>query len=144
MPDTVQSYADHRRYLWPWHFVALPILGANFGVQVVRFVREPGLGAGWSAIVAGALVTALVCARWMARRVQDRVIRLEETLRLERLLPDRALDIERLTPDQFVGLRFASDAEVPHLIDRIFVGELVSTDDVKRAVQHWRPDHFRV
>jgi len=142
--DAVQSYANHLRWFPPWHFFAVPVLVSNAIVQLVRFAQEPSAGAAWTGIVAIALATAVVCARWMPLRVQDRLIGLEETLRLTRLLPDRALDIEQLTRDQFIGIRFASDAEVPHLLDRILAGELVTRDDVKRAVQHWRPDHQRI
>lgn len=141
--DDVQSYANHVRWFPPWHFFAIPVLVSNVIVQSVRFVREPSLAAAWTVIVAIALVTALVCARWMSLRVQDRLICLEETQRLERLMPDRAMDIERLTRHQFIGIRFASDAEVSHLLDRIVAGELVTRGDVKQAVQHWRPDHLR-
>ena len=142
--DSVQTYGSHARWLAPWHFFAIPILLSNAVVELVRFVRTPTLLGAWVAIVAIALVTALICARWMPLRVQDRLIRLEETLRLERLMPGRALDIERLTMGQFIGIRFASDAEVPHLVDRIMAGELASAGEVKRAVQHWRPDHSRI
>ena len=141
---SVQTYANHRRFLIPWHFVVLPILAANAIVEIVRLVRDPGLGTAWRAIVAIALLTALICARWMARTVQDRVIRLEETQRLGALLPGRAHDIERLSLDHFIAIRFASDDEVPHLVDRILSGDLTGRDDVKRAIQHWRSDYLRV
>ncbi|HTL04147.1 MAG TPA: DUF6526 family protein [Gemmatimonadales bacterium] len=141
--DAVQSYANHARWFPPWHFFVVPILLANVIIRIVDLVRVPGLPTVWDAIVALALLTGLVCARWMPLRVQDRVIQLEETLRLERLLPGRSQDIERLSRGQLIGIRFASDAEVPHLVDRILAGELVSRNDVKRAVQHWRSDHNR-
>jgi uncharacterized protein DUF6526 len=141
--DDVQSYANHGRWFAPWHFFAIPVLAANAIVQIVRFVSAPAPSGAWEAVVAIALVVGLICARWMPLRVQDRVIRLEETLRLERLMPDRAMDIERLTRGQFIGIRFASDAEVAHLLDRIVAGELVTGSEVKRAVQHWRADHLR-
>ena len=141
--DSVQTYTNHARFLVPWHFFAIPILTTNAIVQLVRLVRAPSLLNLWAVVVAIALVTALILARWMPLRVQDRVIRLEETLRLMRLLPDRFRDIERLTRDQVIGIRFASDAEVPHLFDRIMAGELTTRADIKRAVQHWRPDHLR-
>jgi Family of unknown function (DUF6526) len=142
--DAVQSFSNHARWLGPWHFFALPVLVANAVVQIGAAARHPGLDSVWAAAVATALATAVYLARRMPVRLQDRVIRLEETLRLERLMPDRALDIERLTLGQLIGIRFASDAEVPHLLDRILSGELVSRDDVKRSVQHWRSDHTRV
>lgn len=141
--DAVQSYANHARWFPPWHFFVVPILLANVIIRIVDLVRVPGLPTVWDAIVALALLTGLVCARWMPLRVQDRVIQLEETLRLERLLPGRSQDIERLSRGQLIGIRFASDAEVPHLVDRILAGELISRNDVKRSVQHWRSDHNR-
>lgn len=142
--DSVQTYASHRRYLPPWHFFAMPIIGAHVVVLIVELVTLPSVWAAWNMLVMAAVFTGLLCARWMSRQVQDRVIRLEETLRLERLLPGRATDIERLSLRQMIGLRFASDAEVPHLVDRALSGELVREDEVKRAVQHWRADHLRV
>ena len=144
MSDAVQSYANHARFLPPWHYFAIPVLATNAIVQLVQFIRAPSLTMAWTVVVAIALVTGLIFARWMPLRVQDRLIRLEETLRLERLLPDRAREIERLTPGQFIGIRYASDAEVPHILDRIVAGELVSRKDIKQAVQHWRPDHNRI
>ena len=79
----------------------------------------------------------------MALTVQNRVIRLEEELRLHRLLPERHEDIEELTLDQLIAIRFASGLEVPHLVDRVTRGEITTQDEIKRAVQHWRPDHLR-
>jgi hypothetical protein len=144
MSDGVQSYGNHLRFLPPWHFFAIPVVASNAVVEIVRLIRAPSLLAAWAAIFAVALATALVLARWMPLRVQDRLIRLEETLRLERLMPDRAMDIERLSVAQLIGLRFASDAELPHLLDRINSGELGAKDDIKRAVQHWRSDDSRI
>jgi len=144
MSDDVQSYANHLRWFPPWHFFAIPILVVNTIVQLVRFVQEPSAGAAWTGVVWIAVLTAVICARWMPLRVQDRLIGLEETLRLTRLLPDRGQDIERLSRGQLIGIRFASDAEVPHLVDRILAGDLVTRDDVKQAVQHWRSDHQRI
>lgn len=142
--DAVQSYANHARWFPPWHFFVVPVFAANAVVQIVRFVDEPTMATAWTAVVGIALITAVLCARWMPLRVQDRLITLEETLRLHRLMPDRFRDIERLTRDHLIGIRFASDAEVPHLVDRMLGGELVTRDDVKRAVQHWRSDHQRI
>ena len=142
--ESVQSYSTHARWLAPWHFFAIPVLLSNAIVEIVRFVRAPSLLGAWVAIVAIALATGLILARWMPLRCQDRLIRLEETLRLERLAPDRTREVEHLTRDQLIGIRFASDAEVPHLLDRMAAGELVTRNDVKRAVQHWRSDHQRI
>lgn len=142
--DSVQTYASHRRYLVPWHFIAMPIIGIQVIILTIEFFGAPSMWAAWNLLVMAAVLTGLLCARWMALQVQDRVIRLEETLRLERLLPGRAGDIEQLTTRQLVELRFASDGEVPHLMDRVRSGELAGSNEIKRAVQHWRPDHLRV
>jgi len=77
--------------------------------------------------------------------VQDRVIRLEERLRLERLLdPPLAARISELTTAQLVALRFASDEEVGGLVARVLEGELTGRKEIKRAIRSWRPDHERI
>jgi hypothetical protein len=76
--------------------------------------------------------------------VQDRVIRLEEQLRLVSLLPEPLRSrVPELTPGQLVGLRFASDAELPGLAERA-LSEKLSKEDIKKAIQNWRPDYLRV
>lgn len=141
--DDVQNYANHARYLPPYHFVVFPILAINAIVALVILARAPSLGTVWAALVALAIAGGFVLTRWMVRRVQDRVIRLEEHLRLNRLLPGRHRDIESLSMEQLIAIRFASDLEVPHMVDRIASGEIRTLDEIKRAVQHWRPDHLR-
>ncbi len=141
--DAVQNYDNHYRWLPLWHFFVLPVFGINVIVSLVLLAKGPSVGTLWSALVAIALATAIVYARYMPLRVQDRVICLEETLRLEHLLPDRHFEIEKLTTGQLIGIRFASDAEIPHLFDRVGSGEISTRDEIKRAVQHWRSDHLR-
>ena len=141
--DSVQNYANHARWNPPFHFVVVPILGINGIVALVMLARAPSLATFWAALVALAIAVGFVLTRQMALRVQDRVIRLEEHLRLERLLPGRHEDIESLSVRQLIALRFAADQEVPHMIDRIMKGEITTKHDIKLAVQHWRPDHLR-
>lgn len=141
--DDVQNYGNHRRWNQPWHFVVMPILVLNALIAIYVLIGAPSRGTAWAALVALALVTALALLRRMVLLVQDRVIRLEEHLRLGRLMPDRHEEIEELTRGQLIAIRFASDAEVPHMLDRITRGEISTQDEIKRAVQHWRPDHLR-
>jgi hypothetical protein len=83
-------------------------------------------------------------SRGYALKNQDRLIRLEEQLRLADLLPEDQLDlIEALTIDQFVGLRFASDAEVASLAQRA-VAEKLDRKQIKQAITNWRPDNHRI
>lgn len=140
-----QTYATHRRFLPSWHFFALPVLVANVVVVALQFYHEPRGLAAWNVIVAIALVTAIFKSRSMPLRAQDRIIRLEERLRLERVLPaDLRARIPELSPSQLIGLRFAPDDEVPELTRRTLNGELKGAGDIKRAVATWRADHMRV
>lgn len=145
MPDRQQTYANHRRY-WPvWHFFAVPILVANVIVVAVYFARDPGFATGWSVVVAIALLTAIVASRYMPLRTQDRIICVEERMRLERLLPaDMRSRIPELRRRQLIALRFAPDDEIPELTRRVLAGELQTPSDIKRAIANWRADHLRV
>lgn len=145
MADRVQTYASHRRYIPEWHFFALPVLIANAVLTLWEFARHPGFEAGWIALVAVALVIAIWTSRAMALRAQDRVIRLEERLRLDRLLPPALRESAgKLTTSQLIALRFASDDEVEDLAQKIIAGELHTRADIKRAIRKWRPDDLRV
>jgi len=141
----VQTYANHRRWWAPWHFFAMPILAVNLVVVAIQFARNPSLLAGWNLLVWIALIVALVGARYMSLRVQDRVICLEERTRLERLLPsDLRTRIPELRRRQLIAIRFAPDAEIPDLARRVFAGELKTPSEIKRAISEWRADHHRV
>jgi hypothetical protein len=128
-----------------WHFFALPVLVINVIAVAIRLVRVPTLANTWSVVVAIALVVAIFMSRVMPLRAQDRVIRLEERLRLEKILPaDLRGRVDELTPEQLIGLRFASDDELPQLIRRALSGELRTRSDIKAAIATWRPDLLRV
>lgn len=140
-----QTYSNHRRYFWPHHFVVQPILAAHFVFELRDFLRDRTFDNGWSALVAFALLLLALTARAQALKAQNRSIRLEERIRLMRLLPpEEHAKIDDLRMSQFIGLRFASDEEVVDLARRSLRGELKGSGDIKKAVKTWRPDHHRV
>ena len=128
-----------------WHFFTIPVLVANVVVVAIYFTRDPRFINGWALVVAIALLIGILLSRNMPLRAQDRIIRLEERSRLERVLPsDLRGRVDELTASQLVAIRFAPDDEVPELTRRALSGELKSQGDIKRAIRNWRSDHLRV
>ena len=142
-----QNYSNHVRFDPPMHFFVFPVLMINVGVAIyvaIHFRHEyPYLGHWWI-VVALALLILAVKSRMYALGVQDRIIRLEERLRLASLLPPADLPhINELTVKQLIALRFASDGEVTALAHRALTQEL-DQKTIKKAVVNWRADHQRV
>jgi|ERR1700687_478486 len=139
-----QNFSDHTRLDPPFHFFILPVFAITLIMTIVHLVRRPGLHSAWLVIVMIAALAAIFKIRLNALKVQDRVIRLEERLRLASLL-DPALRprIPELTESQLIALRFASDAELPALAARA-LNEKLARAEIKKAIQHWRPDYWRV
>jgi hypothetical protein len=145
MADAVQTYATHRRYIPEFHFFVLPVLLVSALLKVWDFARHPAVMTAWIAVVAIAIAVGIWTARAMALRAQDRIIRLEERIRLDRLLPPSLRERAAvLSTSQLIALRFASDDELPDLTKRVIDGELHSRADIKRAIGSWRPDDLRV
>jgi hypothetical protein len=140
----MQTYATHRRFSPLYHFVALPIFIVNFGVAAVHLFREPSLTSFWLVVVAFGLVAAIGAGRLQVITLQDRIIRLEERLRVQAQAPELAGQIGQLSRRQVAALRFASDEELPDLARRVLAGEFPTNGDIKRAVTDWRADHMRV
>lgn len=145
MADRTQTFASHTRYIPIFHFFALPVLLINVFVVAYYFWHDPGFATGWALLVAIALAVGITWSRFMPLRAQDRIIRMEERTRLERLLPaDLRGRIGELTERQLIAIRFAPDDEAAELTRRTLDGELKSAADIKRAIRNWRADHFRV
>ncbi len=139
-----QTYANHARIDPAFHYFLLPVLLITWIATMVHLARHPHLGSAWHVVLAFALILVALKSRMYALQSQDRVIRLEERMRLSMLLqePLRAR-IGDLTERQLIGLRFASDAEIPALVARA-LSEKLTQKQIKQAIQNWRPDHFRV
>lgn len=139
-----QTYKNHFKFVPLYHFVALPILAGNFALAVSRLVRTPGGEQAWAVLVAAALILTAFYARVFALRVQDRVIRLEMRLRMAGVLPlEQRGQIGALSTAQLIGLRFASDEELPSLVRTVLDGNMQNKNAIKRLVKHWVADHER-
>ena len=140
-----QNYSNHRRY-YPWHhFVVQPLLIINLVVEIERLRKYHTIYHAWLVVFALALILFSLTARSMALRAQNRVIRLEERLRLASILPpqDHAI-IDKLKTGQLIALRFASDEEAADLARRAAAGEFNSNNEIKKSIKNWRPDYLRV
>jgi hypothetical protein len=146
-----QTFANHSRLDPPFHFFVLPVFLLGLVLTLVHFfyhLRESDFHENFHAflliLLALALLILLFKVRLYSLKVQDRVIRLEERLRLTQLLNEPLRSrISELTEDQLCGLRFASDAEVAKLAERA-LNEKLSRKDIKKAIQDWRADYWRV
>jgi hypothetical protein len=140
-----QSYATHRRYHPLYHFFIVPVLAINAVGAIVGAVRHFSWTSVWLAIVALALAGMTVIVRTYPLRVQDRLIRLEEQLRLQRLLPaDLQPRIGELHTSQLIAMRFCHDDEVCELARAILDGEVKTAGEIKQRVKSWRADWLRV
>ncbi|HYJ47307.1 MAG TPA: DUF6526 family protein [Pyrinomonadaceae bacterium] len=145
MAETTQNYEHHTRWHPPFHFFLSPLLLLNFIFAGVQLYRVRDLDHAWWLVLAIGLIVLGVLTRANALRVQDRLIRLEERVRYQQVLPTPLAQSARdLTLGQIVALRFASDAELPGLVQQVLDGKLTKGDDIKRAVKDWRADHLRV
>ncbi|HKV82538.1 MAG TPA: DUF6526 family protein [Candidatus Sulfotelmatobacter sp.] len=148
---TPQTYANHTRFDPPFHFFLLPVFGLGLVLSLIHFfyhLRESDMRDNIHSflliVLALAMLTLVVKVRFYSLKVQDRIIRLEERLRLTQLLSEPLRSrIPELTEGQLVSLRFASDAEVPRLVERA-LNEKLKRKDIKQSIQNWRPDYWRV
>jgi Family of unknown function (DUF6526) len=139
-----QTFANHARLDPLFHFFVLPVFVLSTLASVVLFLWHPSLLSAWRFVVLAAGTVAIFKIRLYTLRVQDRVIRLEERLRLATLLSEPLRSrIPEVSERQLIALRFASDAEVPRLVERALADKLPAAD-IKKAIQSWRPDYWRV
>ena len=140
-----QSLESHGKWVPPFHFFVLPVLLINFGFSIYWCVKMWFSVSGvLSVVVAAALFVGMVMVRVMAMKVQDRVIRIEERIRFEGVLPaDLHARIGEFTIDQLVALRFASNAELPELARKVLEEKLNDRKEIKRMIKTWRPDFAR-
>jgi predicted lysophospholipase L1 biosynthesis ABC-type transport system permease subunit len=139
MPGQPQTYANHVHQPRAWSITWL-VAALAFLVFAFHALREPDYVSFALLALAGVVLSAVTLVRQFALRLQNRIIRLEMQLRLARLGRER--DLTRLALPQLIALRFASDAELPTLIERA-LAENLSPDQIKRAVTDWQADYLR-
>ena len=139
-----QSYKNHVRWLPAFHFFAVPVLLLNTINELRHLYANPSRSTAFAAVVAAAILTVAFLARTQALQAQNRLIRLEMRLRLQQLLPaDVMARFNDLTVAQLVGLRFASDGELPDLV-RTVLKDGTKQADIKKLIKQWQPDYVRV
>ncbi len=145
MSRPAQSFANHARMVPLYHYVTSPLILVLMGWQVYRLVDGPSLDRLFTLLLLLALALTAYFARTFALGVQDRLIRLEERLRLDLILPDDLRSrIPELSVRQLIALRFASDEELPELARRVLDEGIQDSKAIKRAVRAWRADHQRI
>jgi len=140
-----QNLANHAKFFPPFHFFVLPVLLVNLGSQLywmkVSWFSYRGI---FGVLMALALILGFLSSRRFALSVQDRVIRLEERLRYQRLLPaDLQPRIDEFTVAQLVSLRFACDAELPALARKVLDEKMQERKAIKLLVKTWKADYLR-
>jgi hypothetical protein len=155
-----QNLSNHTRIDPAYHYFVMPVLLVNLVLAIVRLVHPhggwhrrgmvPHFLAGqigwhlWTVVVALALLVLAVLARTYSLRVQDRIIRMEERIRMAALLPMEMQMLQReLSTRQIIALRFASDAELAVLVEQA-VREKLTPKAIKQNIRNWRADTDRV
>jgi hypothetical protein len=142
---TEQNFQNHVKRVPPFHFFVVPVFLVNFIYSIYHLFKVPfSFESVFGVLLALALVGAALFGRLFALSVQDRVIRLEMRLRMERILPaDLKPRIEEFAVGQLIALRFASDAELPELARRVLNDKLADKKAIKQMVKKWQPDYMR-
>lgn len=140
-----QSYDNHAAMVPLYHYVALSAVFLPLVYFGWTTATAFSVGSLMMFVLAVGVLLVGFYARVFALGVQDRVIRLEERLRMERTLPDDLkARIEEVTTDQLIGLRFAPDEELADLTRRVLAGEISDRKSIKKAIRNWRPDEQRI
>lgn len=139
-----QSLKNHARLDPAYHFLLLVVYLANLVYASFHLYRQPSLSSGWYLVLSLVIIVPLLKLRAYPLKVQDRVIRLEERLRLQALAPQEwHAQIYRLSEEQLIALRFAADDEVVQLAKQALEQNL-DRKQIKERIRSWRADDWRV
>lgn len=139
-----QTYANHTRFHPPFHYFLAPGTLVLIVLTVVNVFRHYSQLDAWILLLTAILFfVAVFLVRSYPLKAQDRIIRLEERLRLQTVLSGALARIPELTEAQLIALRFASDSELPALVEKALAAKMPARE-IKKAIVAWRPDTFRV
>ena len=145
MSQTTQSFESHAKFVPAYHYVTTPLLmfpTLYFGYGAVRDFSVGNLA---MFLFGVGVVMAAFFARLFPLGVQDRVIRLEEQKRMDRLFTDDLkARIGEVTTEQMNGLRYASDEELADLVRRVLDENISDRKTIKQDVKNWRADNERI
>ncbi len=139
-----QNAANHARFVPGYHYVAGMLALLNLIWAIYRSFTHPTVESHAAILVGVILLLLLWYLRVFPLAVQDRLIRLEERLRLSRVMPANMQSrLDELTPSQLIALRFASDAELPELASKVLNERITDRKQIKLLIRDWRADHMR-
>jgi hypothetical protein len=139
-----QSFKNHGRLDPPFHLILATVLIVNLVIAICYAVKHFNFYSAWMVILSIAVWIPVLKLRQYPLKVQDRLIRLEERLRLQALAPEEwHAQIYRLTEGQLIALRFASDVEVVALA-KLALTQNLDRKQIKERIQNWRADDWRV
>lgn len=145
MANDSQNFSNHSKFVPGYHYVTLLLAATFVLLSVKRLIANTGADSVYFLIGALALVGTTWYARTFALQAQNRVIRLEERLRLARVLPaDLQANADAITPSQLIGLRFASDGDVVELARKAIANPAMTAKEIKMQIKNWRADHYRL
>lgn len=146
MPSAPQSYANHAQFTPLYHYFTSPLALGFLVWSIVRVAKAPTSDNVYFLIGALTMFGVVSVARLSPLRAQDRIIRLEEQLRYQRVLPAALAEqaMHAFSPRHYIALRFASDQELPGLVEKVIANPGLKGKEIKQQIRTWRPDYFRL
>jgi hypothetical protein len=139
-----QSFGNHTRVVPPYHMFVFGVFLVNFVGRLVQLRYGITYASVMNVLMGAAFILLFFYARTFVLTVQDRVIRLEMRLRLERLLPPELRSrVSEFTVAQLISLRFAGDDELPVLARQVLEEKLSDRKTIKRRIKNWQADFLR-
>lgn len=146
MARTPQTYANHAQFTPLYHYFTSPLALIFLVWSITRFFKDPSYDTGYFLVGALAMFGVVSVSRLSPLRAQDRIIRLEEQLRYQRVLPAALAEkaMQTLSPRHYIALRFASDAELAELVEAVIANPELKGKAIKQRIRSWRADYFRL